>query len=272
MLCALLLFLAVGLGCELLIHLLWLYEVRVHGAASPAGSRSAHISTFAADWAALVFASTASLAGLVVRSRPPDVSGAAERPVLLLHGWGATHGAMALLAARLRRDGRPAHSLRYSLVRAGLHAASASVGAAVADLGRRSGGRVDVVAHGSAGIVIRNAARNPACAEWLGNVVTLACPHQGTYLAAFADLHRLKWLRPASRDLLRLAEEDPLPAIANFITISSSSDAVVFPHELAAHAGAFNISVEWIGHYAMLVSERAYRLAKENLDVAPKSR
>ena len=43
-----------------------------------------------------------------------------------------------------------------------------------------------------------------------------------------------------------------------------------FPTALSEHPGALNIGIEDVGHHALLLSERVYRLAKENLDVDPK--
>jgi hypothetical protein len=57
----------------------------------------------------------------------------------------------------------------------------------------------------------------------------------------------------------------------NVTSIYSTYDAVVFPCELSYYEGAMNVRVDWAGHHSLLVSERIYRLVKENLDVEPKA-
>ena len=71
MLCVLLLFLGATIACESLLHLLWVYEVRVHGAAAPSGARQAYLVTALADWAALVFVLIASAIAMASRPRVP---------------------------------------------------------------------------------------------------------------------------------------------------------------------------------------------------------
>jgi triacylglycerol esterase/lipase EstA (alpha/beta hydrolase family) len=250
-------------------YLLWRYEVRVHGAPAPAGPRLPHVTALVADWGALLFVLVASALGMLGRERP--VRTGAARPVVLLHGAGARRGAMALLAARLRRDGRAAYPISYPAGSPDLDAQGASVAASVRELAARTeAGRVDVVAHGQGGVVIRAAARHHGCLPLLGNVVTLGAPHQGSTLAAFWGSKRSTRLRPHSRFLDGLSSEDPLPAHCNVTSIYSTYDAIVFPCELSYYAGALNVRIDWVGHHSLLVSDRVYRLAKENLDVEPK--
>ena len=58
----------------------------------------------------------------------------------------------------------------------------------------------------------------------------------------------------------------------HFVSIYSSFDAIVFPTVLSEHPGALNIRIDDVGHHGLLLSERVYRLAKENLDVDPRQR
>jgi hypothetical protein len=68
-----------------------------------------------------------------------------------------------------------------------------------------------------------------------------------------------------------LGEDDPVPEGTNVTSISSTFDAVVFPPDLAHYPGALNVKLDWVGHYSLLTAERVYRLAKENIDVEPKT-
>jgi hypothetical protein len=226
------------------------------------------MTAFLGDWFAFLFALIGSAVAAFSTSRPR--AGADARPVVLLCGKGLGKGAMALLAARLRRDGRDAY-LQSGGARDAERRAARFAGVLREVAQRSCADRVDVIAHGEAGIVVRSAARYHGCVDVLGNVVTLGSPHQGTALAAFLGWHALAYLRPHSRYLERLNEDDPVPASVNFTAVVSTFDAIVFPPELARCPGAMNVTLDWVGHYAMLTSERIYRLAKENIDVEPRA-
>jgi len=249
---------------------LWLYESRVHG-----GGRRGRSGPLLPSLVAWIGEALASL--LVSLSWPFGVLGhrriapASGRPVVLIPGWSLNRASMAVLAARLRRDGRDAYPINYSSIARDNDRKGAEVAEAILEVARRSGaGRVDVLAHSQGGVVVRAAARHDGVLSRLGNVVSLGAPHKGATLAATFHELGLGDLVPGSRFLERLAENDPLPDAVNFASIYSSFDAIVFPTALSEHPGALNIGIEDVGHHALLLSERVYRLAKENLDVDPK--
>ena len=201
------------------------------------------------------------------------VAPATGRPVVLVPGWSLNRASMAVLAARLRRDGRDAYPINYSTTARDAERKGAQVADAILDVARRSGAdRVDVLAHSQGGVLVRAAARHAGVLERLGNVVSLGSPHQGATLAATFPELGLGQLRPGSRFLEHLAADDPLPDAVHFASIYSSFDAIVFPTALCEHAGALNIGIDGVGHHALLLSERVYVLAKENLDVEPRDR
>lgn len=269
MTCVFVTFLAVTLVYQAFARVLWLYEARVHGAVDLRGPRLPYLSAFLGDWCAFVFALLASVAAPLARTRPRAPG--TPRPVLVVHGFVATRGATALLVARLLRDGREAHACRYGRAR-GAHAKAARLAGALRELAGRTGAPlIDVITHGEGGVILRSAARDHGCLDVIGNVVSLGAPHQGAALASFLGWRSLAHLRPGSRYLTGLADADPVPDAVNFTAIASSFDAAVFPPELAYYAGAMNITLDWVGHHAMLTSERIYRLAKENIDVEPKA-
>ena len=253
-------------------YALWLYENRVHGAARHA--RSGPLLPALTGWFG------EALAGLVVSLSWPfgllerrRVTPACGRPVLLIPGWSLNRASMAVLAARLRRDGRDAYPINYSTTARDSERKGTEVAEAILDVARRSGAAsVDVLAHSQGGVVVRAAARHEGVLQKLGNVVSLGSPHKGATLAATFPELGLHDLVPGSRFLERLAENDPLPTAVHFVSIYSSFDAIVFPTALSEHPGALNIRIDDVGHHGLLLSERVYRLAKENLDVDPKQR
>ena len=272
-------FFATTLAYEGATYLLWLYENRVHGRWSWRGPRLPYVTSWLGDWAALVFLlcafplgwAASSIATSAESSRAARLRTGSSRPVLLVHGWCLTRGAMALLAARLRRDGREVYTVRYPSTAADVEVSASALVSTIHRLaagGEAGPTLVDVVAHGRGGVVVRAAARQ-GCSELLGNIVTLGCPHQGSALAAMLGGRHMAQLQPHSTYLARLNSETEVDVGSQWTSIYSSFDAVVFPTELAYHPGALNIGIDWIGHHALLVSGRVYALAKENLDAHP---
>lgn len=262
-------FVVATLAVETLTYLLWYYENRVHGASSRREPVLPYVTAWLADWAALMLTLPASLLGWIAdRVRPAPQPVVAGIPVVLVHGWGMTGGAMALLAARLRRDGRDVYTVSYPSMAADVEHAANELGSALrrlAALGPEH--RLDALAYGRGAIVLRAAARQ-GVAPLLRNVVTLGAPHQGSALAALIDVAHVRLLQPHSRYLMQLNEDSAsFPPTSEWASIHSSFDAVVFPTELAYQPRALNIAIDWVGHHALILSERVYRLAKENLDL-----
>jgi triacylglycerol lipase len=193
------------------------------------------------------------------------------RPVVLLHGWGLNQASMALLAARLRRDGRAVHAETLPWQSTDLAASSLALAERLRAVVESSGSStVDIVAHGVGGVLVRAAAQSHGVGSLLGNVVTLGSPHRGTALAVLGLPAPLGELRPGSAFLDNLARGEPLSTQVNLATIASPFDAIVFPFDLAYCPGAFNVTVEGVGHFSMLYSERVYTLVTENLDLQPR--
>jgi pimeloyl-ACP methyl ester carboxylesterase len=200
------------------------------------------------------------------RTRP-----GAGRPVVLVHGWGLNRASMGLIAARLRRDGRVVHPETFSSRSRNLEEAAAAMADRLRAIAATSGSpTVDVVAHGVGGVLVRAAARSHGVTSLLGNVVTLGSPHRGSALALFGVPRVIAELRPGATFLDDLVRGESLPTQTHVTAIASAFDAVVFPFDLAYWPGAFNVSVEHVGHFSMLYSERVYALLAENLAVGPR--
>jgi triacylglycerol esterase/lipase EstA (alpha/beta hydrolase family) len=245
-------------------YLLWTYESRRAGACGAATAFSWRA------WLGEALAVSIVLVtwplGVYWRRRPVVTS--SRRPVVLIHGWSLNRASMLALSLRLQRDGRSVEAINYPSL--GEEAETKS--RAIADEIRRVAsaspdGLVDVIGHSLGGVLVRAAARDPSVRILLGNVVTLGSPHHGTMLALLGKRHGLIQIRPGSHFLTRLAEEDHLADAVNLATIASPFDAIVFPTDTAHWKGALNITVDGLGHHAMLYSRRVYTLLRENLDI-----
>jgi pimeloyl-ACP methyl ester carboxylesterase len=250
-------------------YLLWLYEKRRGGAFSATDDPLRLWTAGLSEWFAFLVVVLGWPMGVFGKPKPRP--GGDLRPVVLIHGWSLNRASMAMLAARLRKDGRDVYAINYPSMLSDTDAKSEAVAKTLLEIAAAYGGRhVDVVAHSLGGVVTRAAARFHGADQVLGNVVTLGSPHCGTALAILVRSFGLVQLRPESRFLSRLleAEEENDPAKEPFslTSIASSFDAVVFPHDLSFPPGAFCVTLEGYGHHGLLFAQRVYQLVKENLD------
>jgi triacylglycerol esterase/lipase EstA (alpha/beta hydrolase family) len=258
---------------QALTYTLWLYEGRVHRG----GARRPRVRPVPAS---MLLWGGELMATLLVQlswpfglrdSRRVEPSRSGARPVLLVPGWSLNRASLAVLTARLRRDGRDAYAVNYSTTARDFDRKAREVADALVEIAERSGSdRVDVVAHSQGGVVLRLAAARDGVGRRVGNVVTLGSPHRGATLAAAFPELGVTELMPGSRMLERLVEEEPFPESVHFASIYSGFDAIVFPTALSEHPRAMNIAIDDVGHHGLLYSDRVYGLVKENLDVEPR--
>jgi hypothetical protein len=186
-------------------------------------------------------------------------------PVIIVTGSLQHRGQLAWLARRLRRDGRatlvasaPGHDLESR--------AAALIETIQRVRHERGAPSVDLVACGTGGLVARASVRALGKRGGIGRLVTLGTPHQGTVVAAWlGGSGRLGELRPDSALLRRLGTDDPVPVLADCISIYSVEDALVLPAEAAYYGGAFNIELRGPGHLSLAYSGRVHELIRENL-------
>jgi len=211
-----------------------------------------------------------ALGELAPRSRrwpPLPGSPRAGRVVALVHDLSMSPVTLRLLARRLQQRGWHPVLLSYPSHGTDLYARASVLGGELARACQENGvAHVDVVAHGVGGLVVRAAARFDGAAALIENLVTLGTPHQGTALASLVLGPRFAQLRPGSPFLQRLGSGDDLSGTIRITAIASSFDALTFPLESAYYPGAFNITVDAVGHLGMLVSTRVWQLVVENLE------
>ena len=223
---------------------------------------------FAVECAATALLGLATPLALRRRRVRPLEPGDPHPPVVLLHGY-AQHPANFLwLARRLERDGwRHLYAVAHTPVGGDIERSAHRLGEALDRLRRATGAsRVDIVAHSMGGLVARACIRARGQASGVGRLITLGTPHQGTEIFPRFGLDPMvAQMRPGSPLLARLAADDPVPRLADCISIYSADDAVVVPASRAYYPGAFNIEVRGLGHLSLLFSRRVYALVRENL-------
>ncbi len=248
-----------------LTSLLWLYEQRVHGPARTDTGLVPGLTAWLGEGLAILLAVGTWPFGFWTPRVGASVG--KDPPVVLVPGWMLNRGSLALLEARLRRDGREAYAINYPSAAADPDRMTAALAAAFRSVAERTGAPVlDVVAHGQGGVLVRAAVRDHGLDHMLARFVTLGSPHQGAALAALVRAARFRHLQPGGPFVERLRERDTLPEHCTVAAIHSLSDTIVFPPDLAHYAGVMNITIDDVGHMGMLFSERVYRLVRENLD------
>ncbi len=251
---------------HLATYLLWFYEERRYGPVRRPRELPAALTAWLGEGLAHLFALVGWPFGFLPERVRPD-AGSVGHPVVLLHGFGMNRASVALLAARLRGDGRQVFTVNYSSLGADTGAMAEQLARSIRSLLDQTGAeRVDVVAHSWGGVIARAVARHHGGLSFIGALVTLGSPHQGSALADLVKWSHLRQMRSGSRYLTALAEDDPVPGAIKVTAISSLFDAIVFPAANAEYPGATNVSIDYVGHMSLLLSARVYDLVKEALD------
>lgn len=214
--------------------------------------------------AALRAASHALRPVAALTSSRPRGPGRLVAPVLLLAAPPLHHLSLAPLAAFLRHRG--AHVWPVGLARAAsVDAMAQEIAARVERLARATGSeRVDLVAHGIAGLGAAWMARHLDEADRVRRLVTLGTPWRGTRMAVFQRGPLASSLLPGAPAL------DPLsPPAAPTVAIWSTDDPWVIPTPSALPDGAESVQLEGAGHVDLLASARAFRAVLQALAERP---
>lgn len=189
--------------------------------------------------------------------RQPDAPGSPERNgVLLVHGYFCNRGVWLPWLRRLRRHGVPYQALTLEPAFGGIDDWVPAIEAAVAVLTRQTGRPPLVVAHSMGGLAVRAwLAAQPVAAvadARVLRVLTIASPHQGTWMARFGHSPNARQMRPGHRWLAQLAAGESAARHARFTCFFGHADNIVFPATTATLAGADNHHLPAVAHVAMV--------------------
>ena len=196
---------------------------------------------------------------------PTDGSPLAERPpVLVLHGFMGTRGAMYPLVQRLWRDGFTVFSESLGLLNTGdVRRSAATVAEEVERILERTGARaVDVVAHSMGGLIALYYVQQLGGAAHVRKIISMGTPYQGTWaglvgVAALGGLARGTWQILPGSQLLAQLRQGGLPAGPRFYNIRARGDTLC-PFEKSRLPGATEIVVP-LGHASLVMSRAVYR-------------
>ncbi|MEW1614438.1 MULTISPECIES: alpha/beta fold hydrolase [unclassified Streptomyces] len=207
-------------------------------------------------------------------TRPGPMPGtpAAERPVVLLHGFIDNRSVFVLLRRTLARHGRRhLASLNYSPLTRDLRTAAELLSRHVEEVCARTGQHeVDIVGHSLGGLIARYYVQRLGGDRRVRTLVTLGTPHGGTAVAPGAGIHPIvRQMRGGSALIEELRR--PAPGCrTRFVSFWSELDQVMVPVEAARvdhpDLDAVNVRVTGIGHLALPVHPAVAAAVREALE------
>lgn len=190
----------------------------------------------------------------------PGEAGRGQVGVVLVHGYFCNRAIWAPWLRRLKTQGiacaamtlEPAHG-------ASVDAMVGALDACVRRMADATGRAPLIVAHSMGGLVVRAWLGRLSAQERLrlaAHVVTLATPHQGTWMARFAHGLPALDMREDGPWLRRLG---PPPAQVPFSCWWSTCDNIVFPAPVAMLPGSDGHRLDDVAHVQMVFDERVWR-------------
>ncbi|MCB1152988.1 MAG: alpha/beta fold hydrolase [Deltaproteobacteria bacterium] len=190
-----------------------------------------------------------------------------RRPLLLIHGFLGTRGAMLVLERRLKVAGIPVFSFPLGVLNIDDIAKSASRIAQKVEtvLERYQLEEIDVLGHSMGGLIGLYYLTKLGGNKRVRRLVTIGTPYQGAWLAS-AALVAMPWtglvaqsmwqLKPDS-DFLKDLRAAPLPDDADVVSIIAKNDSVVDPR-CCVLKGARNIMIS-TNHAGLVVSPKVFQ-------------
>lgn len=183
-------------------------------------------------------------------------------PVLLIHGYMCNRGIWWWMRRRLTATGFVVATINLEPPTGSIERFADQLHARIEALCRDTGAlQVALVCHSAGGLVARAYLRKHGSAR-VARVVTLGCPHHGTWLAYCAIGMDAREMEPGSAWIHSLNMTDPgVP----MLSIWSPHDNIVAPQDSSRLAGARDRPVAALGHLAELFSPRVFEILAAEL-------
>lgn len=199
----------------------------------------------------------------VTAAIPPAAAGptAARNPILLIHGIDDTHAAMAPLARHLEQRGWRTFS--FDMVpndgAVGFEVLAQQVRREVAAVRARTGAaKVDLVGFSLGGMVARVYLQDLGGAAEVERLVTLASPHEGSWMAYFRWNALGEELRPDSAVYRRLNGNFSALEGVRVTSIWTPLDLMILPAWSSRLPGAKEVRIPVVAHPLMLHDARCH--------------
>jgi len=175
-----------------------------------------------------------------------------RRGVVLVHGFVCNRGLWTPWLGAFRRAGVPFVAVNLEPVFGSIDDFAPVVDDAVRRLEQATGVPPLVVAHSMGGLATRAWLRAAQADRRIDGVVTIATPHQGTWLARFAVSRNGRQMRRDSRWLTALAAAEPAERRRRFTCYFGHCDNIVFPAACGTLPGADNRHLAGVAHVDMV--------------------
>jgi triacylglycerol esterase/lipase EstA (alpha/beta hydrolase family) len=169
---------------------------------------------------------------------PPEARG--RRGVLLVHGFVCNRGLWNPWLPRLRARGVPFIAVNLEPAFGSIDAYADTLQQALQRLRDATGVAPVVVAHSMGGLAVRAWRRAYPLAPAPHHVVTVATPHQGTWLGRFGQTANTRQMRWKGAWVRQLAADEQAAHGQRFTCFYSHCDNIVFPPSAATLPGADN--------------------------------
>lgn len=126
--------------------------------------------------------------------------------------------------------------------------------------------QVELVVHSFGGLISRYYIQNMGGAAHVRNLVTIATPHQGTYVAYFGPGKSADQLKYKSPFIQALNAKGYAYPPVKYTSIWSNIDEIVIPQRSAVMPDSTVHQVPWTGHLSILFSKRTYAHVLAALD------
>jgi triacylglycerol lipase len=197
--------------------------------------------------------------------RPPHE--VPQRGVLLVHGLVCNRGVWTPWLRRLRDEKRVFLAVNLEPVFGSIDDYAQTIDVAVSRLTQCTGQPPLVVAHSMGGLAVRAWLQSRSADKRVHHVITMASPHQGTWLGALGHGVNTAQMRLDSAWLKALAAAEPASRCALFTCFYSHCDNIVFPASTACLPGARQVHLTGRAHVQMAHDEEVFQEVLRQLRV-----
>jgi pimeloyl-ACP methyl ester carboxylesterase len=199
---------------------------------------------------------------------PDAVPAPTDVPVLLLHGVLCNAGVWARMHRNLTRRGVGGlYSLSYGPPLASIEEFADQLARKIDDVLAATGASSTiVVSHSMGGLLVRAYIRRYGIAK-LARVLTIGAPHHGSVHAWLMMGTSLGQIRPGNPWLVALNAERLDPAL-RFVSLWSWHDSMVAPQTSSELPGAVDMSMDGVGHNALLGDAEVFDHEHAEIDAA----